>query len=96
MSSDQKWLETETRDIGAGGICLITNYAIPIGKSFDVKFYIPDKDRPVKVIGKVMWNEKLEDENPIKYYNGIQFVQINKNDKEFLLKYVESATFERR
>ena len=96
MSSDQRWLETHSRDLGAGGICLITKDAIPLGKSFDLKFYIPDKDRPVKVIGKVMWNEKIDEDGTGMFYNGIQFVRIDKADKALILKFVDSATFERR
>ena len=34
MSTDQKWLQSETRDIGGGGICLITHSPIEIGKTF--------------------------------------------------------------
>ena len=93
MSSDQRWFESESRDLGAGGICLITRDAISIGKSFDLKFYIPDKEKPVKVIGKVMWNEKVEDEKITAFYNGIQFTRIDKADKMLILKFVESATF---
>ncbi|MBN2444794.1 MAG: PilZ domain-containing protein [Spirochaetales bacterium] len=96
MSSDQKWLESEARDIGAGGICLITPFEIFIGKSFDIKFYMPELSKPIKVIGKVMWSEKIDEEKNSKYYNGIQFVRIDSSDKALILKYVDSATFEQR
>ena len=96
MSSDQRWLESQSRDIGAGGICLITKDAIEIGKSFDMKFYLPDQEKPVKVIGKVMWNEKIDNEGSAAFYNGIQFIRINKTDKELIMKFVDSATFERK
>ncbi|MBN2532672.1 MAG: PilZ domain-containing protein [Spirochaetales bacterium] len=96
MSTDQRWSESTARDIGAGGICLITKDAISIGKSFDLKFFIPDMDKPIKVIGKVMWNEKAGDETENQYYNGIEFIKIHSDDKELIMKFVESATFERR
>lgn len=96
MSTDQRWLESQARDIGGGGICLITKDAIPIGKSFDIKFSIPDKEKPIKVIGKVMWNEKAENESESIFYNGIKFINIHKDDRELIMKFVESATFEQR
>jgi c-di-GMP-binding flagellar brake protein YcgR len=92
ISSDQRWLESQTKDIGAGGICLITTSPILVGKEVDIKFHIPDEQKPVKVVGRIVWNEGKEGS----FYNGIQFIRINDSDRELIGKFVDSATFERR
>jgi Tfp pilus assembly protein PilZ len=96
ISSNQRWLESQTRDIGAGGICLITASPIPVGKEVDIKFHIPDEENPVKVVGRIVWNEAIDEGAEGSFYNGIQFIRIKDSDRELIGKFVDSATFERR
>ncbi|MBN1697475.1 MAG: PilZ domain-containing protein [Spirochaetales bacterium] len=96
MSPEQRWLESTTRDIGAGGICLITTSPIEVGKVVDIKFHIPDEQKPVKVSGKIVWNEEYKEGGGGKFYNGIQFIRIDEADRDLIGKYVDSATFLRK
>ena len=95
ISKDQKWLDTSTSDISAGGMCLVTRKALAVGFQLTMKFLIPDTDRAIIVDGKVIWHEKfLKKNNAENYYNGIQFININRVDRDFIEKYIESTTFD--
>jgi len=96
MSADQKGFDPSTKDISVGGICLISKKAFPIGKIIEFKFAIPDFDKTIEVSGRIVWNEIVKNEKEEIFYNGIQFVRIESEDRDLIGKYVDGATFERK
>ena len=94
MSTYQNWLTVKTRNLSAGGICLLTKYFIPVGSVLDFIFVLPETSKPIKVSGKIIWNEIYIDENY--YINGVKFLSLKKSDKESIGKFVDNATFDMR
>ncbi|MBN1412961.1 MAG: PilZ domain-containing protein [Spirochaetales bacterium] len=96
LSKQQVWLESKTKDIGGGGICLILSEKIPLKSQLELKFNLPDLSSSILALGKVVWTEEVPSKkNPV-YYTGIQFIRIPEEARGYIMKYVEGATFERR
>jgi c-di-GMP-binding flagellar brake protein YcgR len=93
ISTHQVWVESESKNISAGGICLLTREAIKPGTYIKLKFKMPDTEQYVQVTGEIMWNQKYIINNEEYYDNGIKFVAINDSDRELIGKYIEGATF---
>ena len=97
ISKDQKWFDSTSLDISAGGMCLVSREPLQVDSSVKLKFIIPDSDKPLFVTGVVIWNEKfLKKNNNTSYYNGIKFTRIDAEDRAFINKYVESTTFDKK
>jgi c-di-GMP-binding flagellar brake protein YcgR len=93
ISTHQVWVESESKNISAGGICLLTRQSIKPGTYIKLKFKMPDTAQYVQVTGEIMWNQKYIINNEEYYDNGIKFVAINDRDRELIGKYIEGATF---
>ncbi len=64
----------ETKNISAGGLCLLANEEMPTGTILHLKFYLPDKDKTyVESLGRVVWQEKVDEG----YFTGIEFKNIS-------------------
>ena len=67
-------LKAESKNISAGGLCLLTDREIPPGTILRLKFYLPDREKTyVESLGRVVWQKK-ENEG---YLTGIEFKNIN-------------------
>jgi len=80
-----------SKDISAGGICLITKEKnIEVGDKWYLKLKLPKK-KAIEAEGKVVWFSKIEAIRP-EYENwhrvGIEFLAIGNEDKETIKKFV--------
>jgi c-di-GMP-binding flagellar brake protein YcgR len=95
LSSEQVWLESRTRDISGGGICLITTERLSLRSEVELRFQLPDQDLLIMAVGKVVWTDEVQtSKKEILHAVGIQFVKIPDEARDYIMKYVEGATFE--
>lgn len=70
----QSPLKAESKNISAGGLCLLADREMPPGTILHLKFYLPDKEKTyVESLGRVVWQKK-ENEG---YLTGIEFKNIS-------------------
>jgi c-di-GMP-binding flagellar brake protein YcgR len=63
-------LKGETKNISAGGICLLTDREITPHTVLRLNFFIPDKERTrIECLGRVIWQKKVD----YGYLTGIEF-----------------------
>jgi len=73
---------SKTKDISACGLLFETKESIPVGSFLEVKIYF--HDFTFSLIGKVVRKVKVKD----KYQTGIKFINLSKEAKEKLNKYL--------
>lgn len=82
-----------TRDISEYGICLVLKEMLSPGTPVEVTLRLPDRDKPVKFLGDVVWSaykydhERNTKELPVEM--GIQYVSIDTKDRSLLLQFVK-------
>ena len=85
-----------TRDIGSGGagVCFLMAEALRPDTVLEASLKLPDHDRPIAVIGKVLWN-RLADEGRKSYQEpmvwvGVKFETIDPKDRLLLVHYAKT------
>lgn len=64
----------ETRNISAGGLCLLVDKKMSPDTILHLKFHLPDKDKTyVESLGRVVWQKKVDEG----YLTGIEFKNIS-------------------
>lgn len=86
-----------TRDVGAGGICIIVSERIEKDTILALKIYLPDIDTPIEAKGKVVWiNEssflRTKASKKGHYDLGIEFVTLGEKDREKIYHYVRNPS----
>ena len=80
-----------TKDISAGGIRLALYELLEIGSRLELEFTIGG-ERTIKAKGWVKWIDRIkmtgDDKTTVGYYIGIEFTDLNKEDKAFIDKFV--------
>jgi c-di-GMP-binding flagellar brake protein YcgR len=92
----KKMEEVEFKDtirvnIGGGGVKLILEENLPKGTILAMHISIPDPEEgfiPVFATGRVVWSEVIEENE--KYGVGVEFLNIDEEDRRKIVKYVES------
>ena len=82
-----------TRDVSAGGICLVTEELLKPGTPLEVELKLPDRDSPIRFTAEVMWSKPVGEphksyENPTAE-TGVRFVTIDPNDQKQLMLYAK-------
>lgn len=62
------------KDIGAGGICLITDEPLDVSTNLQLQINFPDLKKPIFTLGHVVWSKQVAKMN--RYEVGIEFVNI--------------------
>ncbi|MBN1412649.1 MAG: PilZ domain-containing protein [Spirochaetales bacterium] len=90
LESEQEGSQkSTTRDISAGGICLITERPLPIGTILNLIFYLGGRNStPIHAKGEIVWTEKFEIGSQVGYDNGIKFTRISNEDRETITSYI--------
>lgn len=88
-SSDNPSKGTLIKDIGEGGIRFISDEFLSLANRLILTLTIPTSARPIKAISKVAWIKKLPSGD--KYEIGNQFLEINRDDREEVAKYVKTV-----
>jgi len=84
-----------TKNISAGGICLIVYEKIEIGTILDIRSNLKDINYIIKARGKIVWssNFTVMPGNIARYDLGIEFVEIKEDDRQKLSQYVLNLKF---
>ncbi|MGE5279896.1 MAG: PilZ domain-containing protein [Deltaproteobacteria bacterium] len=83
-----------TKDISAGGICLIVYEEVSVGDLLNLRFTLPT-GRTVQALGRVVWVAPFEfssDRERPRRDAGIEFVHIEEEDRQEIAKFVFLAT----
>ncbi len=82
--------EVQSKNISAGGICLIVYEKVEIGDRLALVINLPDGERPIQVKGTVRWIGEfiLSADNKNSWDAGVEFIGINDEDREKLSRYV--------
>jgi c-di-GMP-binding flagellar brake protein YcgR len=81
---------TSTKNISAGGICLIVYEEIKPNSTLSLKINLPDDRGFIEVKGKVVWTSEfsLGPDQKKRWDIGIEFININKEVQKRISKYV--------
>ena len=77
-------MEGMSKNIGKGGICILSPIEFENGKELSLKINFPDKEIETK--GKVIWSKEINDDSFTLYEMGIEFKDMNQNDNELIMK----------
>lgn len=79
-----------SKNISAGGICLIVYEKIEPGSILDLKFSIPEDNRCIEAKGRVIWSEHFTvgTDAADKYDVGIEFTEVSQDDRQKISQYV--------
>lgn len=82
-----------TRDISAGGICVITEELLEPGTALEVALTLPDREAPITFLGEVAWSRPVGPA-PKSYQNptaetGIKFVSIDPKEQQLIMQYAK-------
>lgn len=86
-----KVLRALTKDVWAGGICLITEGELEPGSPLELEVHLPDRPRPVKCLGEVVWSRSVDapaksDDRPTAE-TGVKFTSIDPADRTSLIQF---------
>lgn len=62
------------KDIGAGGICLVTEELLPVSTNLELQINFPVIDKPIFTLGRVVWSKQIAKSN--RYLVGVEFENI--------------------
>jgi len=87
-ASDKK--KTYTKNISAGGICLIVYEKIEPGSILAWKLRLPDVKRAIEAQGKVVWMSHfiIGSDQRDRYDLGIEFTEIAESARQKIFQYV--------
>jgi len=80
-----------TKNVSGGGILFESLREIPVGTMFDLSMHLPTTPHALKARGKVVRAEKTR--NYGRYEIGLSLVEISKEDRRELIKYLVSIVF---
>lgn len=80
-----------TKNIGEGGICLITYEEVKVSDVLELKIALPEEKAPINILGKVVWVKKFSIGDTFqgeRFDVGVEFINISAGDKQKIDKYV--------
>ena len=84
---------TGSKNISSGGLCIIVIERLEYGAVLNLKFSLPDLKKIINAKGKVAWVKELRigTKRAGDFYEaGIEFMEINKSDRDKIKDYVVS------
>ena len=92
--SSQEQVDAKTKNIGGGGVCLVTREKMPLGAYLAMDMKFPGSKKPILAGGRVIWsNESRLGPSPAghqRFDNGIEFVQIEDVDRQRIIEHVKT------
>lgn len=88
---ESDFIKSQAINLGALGVRFLLENKVVVGSLLDIKFTMPDSEMIIIATGQVSWIRELkEDEKTIgkKFEAGIEFIGVNKEDKDFIQKYI--------
>lgn len=77
-----------TKDLSCDGLRFISGEKIDEGFVIDLNLTIPGAANPVHIKGKTIWSRKVSTEDAAPFEVGIEFTQIEEDNKNTFLKYL--------
>lgn len=94
LSTPEKQLDAETKNISGGGVCLVTREKMELETVVAMEIKFPHMNRAILTTAQVIWcSESKLGPSPAghtKFDNGIEFMQISETDRQQIIKYVEA------
>ena len=87
-------MKASTKDIGGGGLQLITEQPLQIGKNFLVYIELPDNEAIQAKIEIVRCYKPMEDRDL--YWSAVKFVEINENYRDKIIRFIFRKQLEQR
>jgi len=86
--SDPVRKRVATKDLSCDGLRFISERKLDEGSLLDLNLTIPGATNPVHIKGKTIWSKKLSTEDAAPFEVGLEFVQIEEDNKNTFLKYL--------
>ena len=85
--------EVISKNISAGGICLILYENVAIDTLLSLEINLPSKTATIKAIGRVRWVKEFafDSDEQLRYDAGIEFTKINEANRNKIAQYVFSV-----
>lgn len=84
-------VQSLTKDVGGGGIRLMTAVQFGLNTRLQVEVKFPDRAKPVAFTGEVVWSKALEQTEGIdrtrRFETGLRYVAISKEDQKYILQH---------
>lgn len=82
----------QTKDIGAGGICILADEPMKKGDILEINFLLPEVPPNVHAKGRVAWVKpfSIAGDKNTRYDTGIEFTDITDEDRKRINRYVFS------
>lgn len=78
-----------TKNISEGGTCFNSSEFISLACRLVVEINLPNAQKPIKAISKIAWIRKLPSSDT--YQLGNYFLEITREDRELIAKFVNNA-----
>ena len=78
--------QTETYDVSAQGLCLLTDKELPAGSCLDIDLEMLDNGEKIYKRGRVIWSNIMR---PVKYRTGIELEEPNLNPIPLILRRIK-------
>ena len=89
FKGNNKIYQTSAKDISADGIRIeSTSRAVPEPGEVEMKLEIPGAANPVHARGRIVWKKKLSLEDNAPFDVGIEFLEIEEDNKNTFLKFL--------
>lgn len=88
LSGDDRVYKAVTKDLSALGLRFVSQKELQPETTVDITLYIPNLKNPIHVTGKVVWQRRQSLEDNAPYDIGVEFVQIEEDNKNTFLKYL--------
>ncbi len=86
MKSTNNFGATLTKDISEGGVRIILDNFLALNTEVKLNLSLPEITRSISALGKISWSQNLPCSE--RYQFGVEFTQINSEDKKHLLEFL--------
>ncbi|MCM8756760.1 MAG: PilZ domain-containing protein [Candidatus Omnitrophica bacterium] len=90
VSKEDTFMKTVTKNIGAGGVCIVSEEKIGKDTILFFKIDLSDGKKFIQAKGKVVWSSEFYSSSleKIVYNLGIEFIEISDEDRQRIYDYV--------
>ncbi|MCM8773709.1 MAG: PilZ domain-containing protein [Candidatus Omnitrophica bacterium] len=90
VSKEDTFMKTVTKNIGAGGVCIISEERIGKDTILFLKMNLSPRKKFIQAKGRVVWSSEFYSSSleKIVYNLGIEFIEISDEDRQRIYDYV--------
>lgn len=84
-------IRVSSKNVGAGGVCLIIAEELKIDTPLQLEIKVPDLKEPIRALGRVVWQKPAETSGTqaaVHFDTGIEFIGISNFDRFNINRYV--------